>query len=143
MDIQPFLQTLYQQYSELLKQKEINTTEAKIIGTNLSKIEELIRINNGKIPDNSSAQGSFIAPVPAPPTEYQMCFTWEARIKYALKQLNKAATSKQIAEYIKDIDSTRANADKSVELTASKMYKDGLLEAKKDGVKNYYSLPKS
>ena len=140
MNIQSFLQTLYQEYIEFLKQKEINIREGEIIDTNLSKIEELIRINNGKVPEGSYIKTSLITPVPAPPTEYQLCFTWEARIRYALKQLNKPSTSKEIAEYIKSIDPNRANTDKSVELTASKMYNDNILNANKDGVKNYYSL---
>jgi hypothetical protein len=73
--------------------------------------------------------------------QYDTNMNWQQKIAIAMRLIGKPATAREIAVKIKELepDST-LSIDKSVELTTSRMYKSGEIAARKEGVKNYYSL---
>lgn len=73
--------------------------------------------------------------------QYNTNMNWQQKIAIAMRLIGKPATAREIAVKIKELEpDSMLSIDKSVELTTSRMYKSGEIAARKEGVKNYYSL---
>lgn len=151
------LQSLLKNYNNLLK-------ERALIEVNLLKIKELIEINekalNGDredapIPEMANKMPDIAAKTPDKPVNEPLKVTndkpdnlpgydekmgWDKKVVYILSQTYKPATAKEIAAEIRKLEpNSRMSVEKSVELTTSRLSKAGIINARKEGVKNYYS----
>jgi hypothetical protein len=83
-------------------------------------------------------------PVPAMyqvPKEYNEKMMWTEKILYALNELRLPATAHQVASAIHGLEpDSNLSIEKSVELTTSRMFKNKIINAKKEKNKNYYYL---
>jgi hypothetical protein len=126
-----FLQSLYSQYNELSRQR-------KLLDANLTKIAELILLNNGQVPGEVSMEYTTVGHIPG---EYNPKANWQDKIKYILSKATRPLTASEIASEIRLFEPhTEKSVEKSVTLTTSRMSRDGEIIATKEGVKNYYSI---
>ena len=148
----------------LLKIKELIALNEKIIVDEKDNREEIIkssqstlsnREENKKISQQILQQREELQNKPSQPKaptgkapgtnaggqQYDANMNWQQKIAVAMRLMGKPATAREIAVKIKELEpNSQLSVDKSVELTTSRMHKNGEIAARKEGVKNYYSL---